>query len=479
MTNMPTKTEKPERPAPVAHLTLEERAAKGVVTRTRVPLVTHADWSPAEGRPNPVELLEEQAMTRVPELVPIRHGRMAASPFAFYRGAAYVMASDLAHLPRSGLEVQLCGDAHLVNFGGFASPERTLVFDINDFDETLPGPFEWDVKRLAASFEVAARSRSLAAKVRRGIVRRTVRSYRETLRAFAGMRNLEVWYSRLDADAIGRIWGQELGAKALKQFQRTVAKAESKDRLRAMAKLCQLVDGQPRLLSQPPLLVPAEELFRDADQALVQRAVREALRSYRRSLSGERRRLLESYRYIDFGRKVVGVGSVGTRTWVALLIGHDNEDPLFIQVKEAQASVLEPFLSKSVYGNHGQRVVEGQRLMQASSDIFLGWQRTVGPDGVEQDYYMRQLWDWKASPDVDTMAPEIMAVYGQICGWTLARAHARSGDRVAISAYLGDDDTFDRAIADFSRLYADQNELDHQALVSAIASDQVAAEAGV
>ncbi len=460
----------------VPHPSASERAAHGKAARAEVPRTSHGEWAPASDRPDPLALLEAQEATRVPELVPIRHGRMAASPFAFYRGAANVLAADLASVPHTGLKVQLCGDAHLVNFGGFASPERSMLFDLNDFDETLPGPFEWDVKRLGASLEVAGRSRGFDRKIRAGIVTDAVRTYREAMRRFARTQNLDVWYARLAVDDIVARWGQSLGGEALKAFRRTVEKAESKDRLKAEAKLTELVDGEPRFISDPPLLVPAEELYEDAERQVLEQSMHDTLRTYRHTLQDDRRHLLESYRFTQLARKVVGVGSVGTRCWVALMVGLDNGDPLFLQVKEAEASVMEPYLGRSGFANHGQRVVQGQRLVQAASDIFLGWAQVPnGVDGRPHDYYMRQLWDWKASANVDTMAPEMFDVYGQICGWTLARAHARSGDRVAIAAYLGSSDVFDQAIARFSVHYADQNELDHAALVDAIASGRMEA----
>jgi uncharacterized protein (DUF2252 family) len=464
----------------VPHPSASERAARGKAARAAVPRTSHGEWAPAGDRPDPLALLTAQETTRVPELVPIRHGRMAASPFAFYRGAANVLAADLSSVTHSGLKVQLCGDAHLANFGGFASPERSLVFDLNDFDETLPGPFEWDVKRLGASLEIAARSRGFDRKIRTSIVTASVRSYRETMRRFAQAQNLDMWYAHLGVDDIMARWGRDLGAEALKQFQRTVDKAESKDRLKAEAKLTQLVDGEPRFVSDPPLLVPAEDLLPDSERRTIEAAMHEALRAYRRTLQDDRRHLLESYRFTQLARKVVGVGSVGTRCWVALMVGLDNRDPLFLQIKEAEASVMEPYLGRSGFANHGQRVVQGQRLVQAASDIFLGWVHVAdGFDGKSHDHYVRQLWDWKASANVDTMTPDLLDVYGQICGWTLARAHARSGDRVAIAAYLGSSGTFDQAIARFSVRYAEQNDLDHQALVDAIARGQLTANTEV
>jgi uncharacterized protein (DUF2252 family) len=466
------------KPKPIAHLTAEERVAKGKAQRKRVPRKSHGEWSAPSDR-HPIELLEAQTSSRVADLVPIRYGRMAVSPFTFYRGAANVMAADLAAEPHSGLNVQLCGDAHLSNFGGFASAERSLVFDLNDFDETLPGPFEWDVKRLVASFEVAARDLGLEEAARSALVASTTKSYRDALRSFAAMTNLDVWYLQLDVDQIVARWGAEASNKALKNLQRTVTKAESKDRLKALAKLTREVDGELSFISDPPLIVPVEEVFSDAAAQEVHTAIHQALRMYRRTLSGDRRHLLETYRFVALARKVVGVGSVGMRSWVALLVGRDNTDPLFLQVKEATASVMEPFLRKSAYSNHGQRVVEGQRLMQASGDIFLGWQRVEGIDGQTHDYYMRQLWDWKASANIEAMTPELLAFYGQVCGWTLARAHAKSGDAIAISEYLGTNASFDDAMVAFAAAYADQNERDHQALLDAIASGAITAQTGI
>ncbi len=389
------------------------------------------------------------------------------------------MAADLSSAPRTGLDVQLCGDAHLLNFGGFASPERDQVFDVNDFDETNPGPFEWDVKRLATSLEIAARSRNVDAPVRMRMVAMSVRSYRETIRDFAGMRHLDIWYSRLDAPGIIARWGNPAGADAVAAFQRTVAKAQTKDRLKAAAKLTHEVDGEMRIVSDPPLIVPVEEVYGELGARQTEDMIHETLRSYRRSLPGDRRHLLDTYRFVHLARKVVGVGSVGTEAWVALMLGRDNDDPLFLQIKEAEASVLEGFLGSSTYTNHGQRVVEGQRLMQAATDIFLGWARITGPDGVKRDFYMRQLWDWKASADIEAMSPELLSTYGQICGWTLARAHARTGDVIAIGSYLGTSDRFDRAITEFAGAYGDQNAEDHQALVDAIAAGVVASRSGV
>ena len=460
-------------------LTIAERVARGRAVRAEVSRKSHGEWVPAPGRTDPIVLLEQQAATRVPELVPIRYGRMAASPFAFFRGAALPMAADLAATPRIHIHVQLCGDAHLSNFGGFAAPDRTLVFDVNDFDETHPGPFDWDLKRLAASFEIAARSLNLNPGARRSIVETSVRAYREAMIGFSHQGNLEVWYARLDLDTIVARVGEQAKRATLKTLQRAVTKAKSKDRLKAAAKLTRDVDGQVEFISDPPLLVPIEEVFSDADSDMLDQSIHDALRSYRRSLTYDRKRLLETYRYARVARKVVGVGSVGTRAYVVLFMGSDESDPLLLQVKEAEASVLEAYTGKSQFANHGQRVVEGQRMMQAASDIFLGYQHITGPDGVTRDFYMRQLWDWKASADIESMSREGLGIYAQICGWTLARAHARSGDRVAIAAYLGKGATFDRAISEFAAAYADQNDLDYRALVDAIDQGRIQARTGI
>jgi len=465
-------------PGQVPHLTPIERALAGKQARIAVPRSVHATWEPPSHR-DPLAVLALQATSRLPDLVPIRYGRMAASPFAFYRGAAAVMAADSAGSARTGLDVQLCGDAHLVNFGGFASPERDLLFDVNDFDETLQGPFEWDLKRLGASFEVATRARGMKSAERTAVVLACSRGYREAMQSFAGMHDLDIWYAKMDATDIVNRWGKEAGTAVIRGFQRTVAKAESKDRLKASAKLTQIVDGERRFISDPPLLVPVDELLPPDSSQQLEDTIHASMRAYRRTLQGDRRHLLEQYRFVELARKVVGVGSVGTRCWLALLVGRDNDDPLFIQVKEAESSVLEPFLHKSQFKNHGQRVVEGQRLMQAASDILLGWDRTAGVDGLDHDYYYRQLWDWKASPDLDIMPPTTFRIFAQLCAWTLARAHARSGDAIAISAYLGTGDQFDRALSTFAADYADQNDRDHDALVKAIADGTVIATAGV
>jgi uncharacterized protein (DUF2252 family) len=455
---------------------LAERAALGKAARAQVPRSVHGEWVPPSGRRDPVELLEEQAVSRVPELVPIRYGRMLVSPFAFYRGAAYLMAVDLARSPRTGLRVQLCGDAHLSNFGGFAAPDRRLVFDINDFDETLPGPFEWDLKRLVASFAVAGRDLGFDAG-QRGAVNQTVtRAYREAMRGLASMTTLDLWYSRVDAEPLIAQFRSSASAKRRKLMEKNLAKTRAKDSLRAFDKLTTIVDGEPRIISDPPLIVPIEELAGGRD---IEEFARAVTRGYRRTLQGDRRHLLERFRYVHAARKVVGVGSVGTRAWIMLMLGRDNDDPLFLQLKEAQASVLEPFLGNSEYASHGQRVVEGQRLMQAASDIMLGWDRVPGIDDIERDFYFRQLWDNKGSVIIEGMKPRELAEYAEICGRTLARAHARSGDSVAITAYLGSSAALDKALGDFAELYADQNELDYAALTAAVQSGRVKAETGL
>jgi uncharacterized protein (DUF2252 family) len=454
---------------------VSERAAAGKAARSQAPRSAHGAWEAPPDRADPIEVLEQQAVMRVPELVPIRYGRMAVSPFTFFRGAAAVMAADLATTPVSGLQVQACGDAHLSNFGAFAAPDRRLVFDLNDFDETLPGPWEWDVKRLAASFEIAARGNGFKGKERKSVLGAVTEQYREAMRGFAGLRNLEVWYARLDSETVlAQLRSQ--GLKAVEKVEKGVAKARSKDSLRALDRLTHRVDGELRIASRPPLLVPIEELFPGEAQSDVEAAIREVIERYAESLKGDRRRLLETYRFRHIARKVVGVGSVGTRAWIVLLTGRDDDDPLILQAKEAQSSVLEPYAVKSQFRNHGRRVVEGQWLMQAASDSFLGWCPTMGIDGRQRDFYVRQLWDGKGSSDIDAMTPPGMEAYARMCGWTLARAHARSGDSAAIGAYLGSGDSFDRAIAEFSRLYADQNEGDHAALVAAIDSGRLQAE---
>jgi uncharacterized protein (DUF2252 family) len=468
-------------PAPkVPHFTTAERAARGKAARADVPRRSHGEWQAAPERPDPVALLEEQAASRVPELVPIRYGRMLVSPFTFFRGAAYLMASDLSDGPRTGLHAQLCGDAHLSNFGAYAAPDRRLVFSVNDFDETLPGPFEWDVKRLVASFAVAGRDRGFDEKVRARINQTVSSSYREAIAGYAGMRTLDIWYDRIDIESELQAFLATATGNQRKRAEKTLAKARTRDSLAAFNKLTVDVDGERRIVSDPPLIVPASELVGPDEQEGLLDMIHELIRNYRRTLQVDRRRLLERFRFVDGARKVVGVGSVGTRAWIVLLLGRDGDDPLFLQAKEAQASVLEPFLGRSAFSNSGQRVVEGQRFMQAASDIFLGWLHTDrGLDGQQRDFYIRQLWDAKGSAEVDVMEPETMLAYGRLCGRTLAKAHARSGDPIAIASYLGTSDVFDTAMASFAETYADQNERDYEALERAVKEGRVQAELGV
>ena len=465
----------------VGRLTPAERAARGKAARAEVPRDSHAVFDPPPDRPDPIGLLEEQAKQRVPELVPVRWGRMMVSPFTYYRGAALPMASDLATTPASGLAVQACGDAHLSNFGVFGSAERRLMFDVNDFDETLPGPWEWDVKRLAASLEVAARGNGLPGKQRRDIVIAAVARYRQAMRSFAGMTDLDVWYAHADMDQLRAQFESRLQPRQRKTVAKGLAKARTRDSMQEVAKLTRMVDGRPRIISDPPLLVPIDELMpSETSRAVIEEQFSTLIAKYRRTLETDRRYLLEQYEFCDMARKVVGVGSVGTRCWIVLMLGRDDSDPLFLQVKEAEASVLSRYVGASKFANQGQRVVAGQRLMQASSDIFLGWQRIeAGLDGQPRDFYVRQLRDWKFSVDIENILASGLRLYGELCGWTLARAHARSGDRIAIAAYLGGSDVFDRAIAQFAAAYADQNERDHRSLVDAVASGRIIAESGL
>jgi uncharacterized protein (DUF2252 family) len=452
-----------------------ERVARGRQARAAVPRSSHSDWAPSGDRPDPIGLLEEQAASRVPELVPIRHGRMMASPFAFFRGAAYLMASDLAGTPRSGMRAQLCGDAHLSNFGGFGSPERDFLFDLNDFDETLPGPWEWDVKRLAASFAVAGGHRGLPRKRCRELAQISVQAYRQTMLKLAGMSERDVWYSKVNASEVDQAVGSQGTHRQVKRLHKLVAKAYRKDSSRAFEKLTADVDGTPRIIADHPLIVPIEDLLPDTEVQQVETWTRGFIKTYRSTLQNHHRQLFDRYEYAHLARKVVGVGSVGTRAWVVLFVGSDQNDPLFLQCKEAEPSVLEPFAGRSEYGNMGRRVVEGQRVMQAASDIFLGWLRAPGLDGKVRDYYVRQLWDSKGSADPERILLSSFDVYARLCGEVLARAHARSGDRTAIASYLGRGDTFDRSIADFSAGYADQNERDYEAFARAVKSGRLIA----
>ena len=488
----------------IAHPSIDDRKAKGLEARDRAAPSSHTKWRPAGDRPDPVALLEEQDTTREPDLVPVRHGRMMISPFTFYRGAAKIMAADLRDTPVAGLETQLCGDAHLSNFGVFASPERRLLFDVNDFDETLPGPFEWDVKRMAASFEIAGRNNGFSPADARAATAASVTAYREAMASFAQMGTMDIWYAHLDEDelmsairnTVAETRKEAKGAKAKKKTgkrdvkqdklaklagkraEKTAAKAHTRDSLQALSKLGELVDGKYRIVSQPPVVVPLRDLAaaHGLSPGQLARAIHEQFRAYRSTLQDDRRHLLERFEVVDVARKVVGVGSVGTRAFIVLLQGRDARDPLFLQVKEATASVLEPYLGKSRYKQHGERVVQGQRMMQAASDIYLGWTK-----GVEANryFYWRQLRDMKGSALPEAMPPVALTFYARTCGWTLARAHARSGDPVAIAAYLGGSDAFDTSITDFSQRYADQNEQDYQEFVKAVRSGRLEAVEGV
>jgi uncharacterized protein (DUF2252 family) len=473
---MPSAPTKSQPGKAVETATADQRTAAGKALREKASRASHGEWEPATRRRDPVKVLEDQAKGRLPELVPIRYGRMLVSPFTFYRGAAAIMAMDLANTPQSGVQVQLCGDAHLSNFGAFEAPDRRLVLDVNDFDETLPGPWEWDVKRLAASLEIAGRDRDFTAKETRPAVLSATRHYRKAMRDFAAMRNLDVWYARLDVETLISDLAKVADRKQIKAAKKNVKKAGKKNSLKAFDRLVHEVDGEPRIISDPPLLVPIRELASENQQEELEEQLLELLGTYRQSLKGDRRHLFDSYRLVDIARKVVGVGSVGTRCWVLLMMGRDGQDPLFLQAKEAEASVLERYAGASDFGNHGERVVEGQWLMQAASDILLGWLPAVGLDGRKRAFYVRQLWDGKRSVEFETLPPEGLAIYGRVCGWALARAHARSGDRIAIGAYLGKGKSFDEAIADFSVRYADQNELDYGALADAAKSGRIQAE---
>ncbi|MCW3002463.1 MAG: hypothetical protein JWQ20_1761 [Conexibacter sp.] len=454
-------------------------AAAGKAARARAPRSSHGSWTPAPDRRDPRAVLREQDAGHVKELVPIRYGRMLTSPFTFFRGAAGIMAGDLTGTPVSGFDVQLCGDAHLSNFGAFAAPDRRLVFDVNDFDETQRGPWEWDVKRLAASVAIAGRAQGFREGERRTAVLAALRRYRKAMRALAAMGHLDVWYSRIDLEDVLQQVSGRLGARGRKRLARNVEKARGRDSTRALGKLTVEVDGQRRIRSDPPLIVRAEDLLPADDERDVAQTLSGLLGVYRDSLEPDRQRLLDGYRSVDLARKVVGVGSVGTRAWVVLLVGRDADDPLVLQVKEAEPSALEPHLGPSGYDNQGRRVVEGQRLMQAAGDILLGWLSARGLDGVHRDFYVRQLWDGKGSATIEELEPEQLAAYAGLCGRTLARAHARSGDRAAIAAYLGSGRRFDDAVADFAERYADQNERDYEVLTTAAREGSVAARSGV
>jgi uncharacterized protein (DUF2252 family) len=449
----------------VPHVPMAQRIDTGKSLRQRMPRRALGDWSPAPDR-DPIGILTAQEQRRLQDLVPLRRERMASSAFAFFRGAAAVFSADIAANPRSNLRVQLCGDAHLANFGGFASPERNLVFDLNDFDETLPGPFEWDVKRLAASFEVAARANGVDEPLRAATQRTLAGRYATAMKTFAGMDHLDVWYQRVDADEFIRSYASTVSPENAERVQARLKKAKAKDRMKAVRRLTVQDGSELRFASDPPVLQPISELMDDSQVDALFGVVHHALRNYRRSLQPDRRYLLEQYRFVDLARKVVGVGSVGTRCWVALLMGRDGGDPLFIQVKEAERSVLEPYLGRSMYEQQGRRVVEGQRILQSASDIFLGWERVRMLDGSTRDHYFRQLWDWKLSADIESMDPELLTHYADLCAYTLARAHARSGDSVAIASYLGSGRVLGEAMTEFASAYADQNERDHAEAVA-------------
>jgi uncharacterized protein (DUF2252 family) len=476
-------------PRKVVHLSLAERRALGKELRKKVPLASHAEWERAGEHPDHIALLTEQNVRRDQDLVPVRHGRMMVSPFTFYRGAARVMAYDLASTPRSGLTVQLCGDAHLLNFGVYASPERQVLFGLNDFDETLPGPFEYDVKRLAASFVLAARSNGFAKADQRLCTLEAVRAYRFSMAEFAQTRTLDIWYAKLsEGDLLAAVRkarkdqktaaGKAMAAAEAERAMKNIERAHTRDSLQAFGKLAEYVDGQYRIVSRPPVVVPSRELYEayGLDPDMIGGIIHAVFRAYRATLQYDRRTLLERFRIVDVARKVVGVGSVGTRDFIVLLQGRDQDDPLFLQVKEATASVLEDHLPRSRFRQAGQRVVQGQRLMQAASDIFLGWIRGLEPD---RTFYLRQLHDMKGSVEVEAMRPLGLSVYARLCGWTLARAHARSGDPVALAAYLGKGDEFDKAVTKFAVRYADHNELDHAAFVQAVKDGRLAAVEGV
>jgi len=460
-------------------LSRKDRTAMGKDARRSTPLESHAEFVAGRSR-DPVGLLLGQAESRVPELVPIRHGRMLVSPFTFYRGAALPMAADLARTPVSGLRAQLCGDAHLSNFGAFGSPSRRLIFDVNDFDETLPGPFEWDVKRLAASFSVSGRESGFTSKERRKNTVAVAEGYRNAMRGFAAQSRMQVWYADLDIEKALDSFTAGIKRKRAKGMKSMLAAAHTHDSMEALGKLTTMIDGERHIISDPPTVVPIEEVFSDQNLDQVYAQIHEVLDTYGGSLPTHRRYLLHQFTFEKAARKVVGVGSVGTRAWILLMDGGgDGDEPLFLQAKEAQSSVLSDYCGHSEYRNEGERVVAGQHLMQAESDIFLGWTRVSDPQGVSRDFYVRQLRDWKFSVPVERMLPVGMIAYGRLCGSTLARAHARSGDRIAIGAYLGGTDTFDRAIADFAEVYADQNELDYAAFQEAVKHSRAEAISGV
>jgi uncharacterized protein (DUF2252 family) len=449
--------------------TPEARTAKGMAARTRLPPEAHAGLDLRADR-DPVSVLAHQLPTRLPDLVRLRNELMSASPLAFFCGGAAVMAADLAPRPNTGLYAQLCGDAHLANFGMFASPERNLLFDVNDFDETCPGPWEWDVKRLAASLVVAGLVGGLAERQTRKVVLAAARRYQDAMNGFAVQGNLDVWYARVPGTELRRLLADDIDAKAGKRFDKAVARAMGRDHLRSAATLTRVVDGVRRIVSDPPLLVPVSELAPEVARDELEESMENLLWDYADSLAPGHRELARSYSFVDMARKVVGVGSVGSRCWVVLMRGRDDGDPLLLQVREAQPSVIAAHLGLPKQRYEGVRVVAGQRVMQAASDMFLGWQRDMGLDGTIRDFYVRQLHDWKGSVSIEEMTPKNLRLYGEVCAWTLARAHARSGDRISIAAYLGEDEQFAQAMASFADAYADVNARDHGRFVEAVRS---------
>ncbi len=454
----------------------EEERAAGKIIRKDIPRKSLEAWEPAKDRPNPIELLKSQEANRVSELIPVRYERMSASAFTFYRGGALVMASDLSHIPVTGLNVQACGDAHIANFGQFAAPDRRLVFDVNDFDETLPGPWEWDLARLCASIEICGRDREFSSSDCNAAVMGAAEAYRRAMNNFAQQSNLSVWYARMDVqDALDSI-SDNVPKRVQRNATKTLERAKKKDSARAVTKLTHVVDGKLRIISDPPLIVPIDELL-PLDASILRKVLATVVLLYKKSLPQDMRHLLDTYHYIDCARKVVGVGSVGLRSWIIVMSGCDENDPLVLQLKEAQSSVMESFTRKSRSASHGQRVVEGQRLMQAASDSMLGWVTAPGTDGKLHDFYVRQLWDWKSSPDLNTINEIGLERLSRLCGWTLARAHARSGNRFAISGYLGDSNKFDKAMASFANTYADLNEQDYARFMDAYESGALTKEA--
>ncbi len=443
----------------------DEARRNGKKLRKTCKRSSHGKWKYSKDRDHIIELLKDQEKTRIQELIPVRHERMSASPFAFYRGAAVIMADDLSHTPSTGITVQACGDAHIANFGVFFSPERRLVFDINDFDETLPGPWEWDLKRLITSIEICGRHRGFSVDDRKDTILAAARMYREMMLRFSDTGNMSMWYEHIDLERMYRIHEEELGKKKARKIQNSAAKALSKNNEGAFSKLTEVVDGQIRIKSNPPLIVPLRDiqLYGDRKRAKnTERIIKEAMQSYRRSLPRERRILIDRYRVVDIARKVVGVGSVGNRALIVVMEGVSENDPLVLQVKEAKASVLENYLEKSTFTEHGRRVIEGQRAIQTASDILLGWASIQEADGVQRDYYVRQLWDGKGSPNLDKISLDEFSAVASMCAWTLAHAHAKTGDRHGIAGYLGKGDAFDKAMLKFARSYADQNERDYE-----------------